>query len=130
MHPNQILKRTFLKICKLKTQTKKDSEDTSDERQNYCTLWYQTQVWLNEGNAVADDDRNGNTNCDNDDDDEGKGFRPICCMNPKPLIQHELNDLVRDLNLPKKATQLLESRLQENNLLDPDTTFAWYRFLE
>ena len=32
---------------------------------------------------------------------------------PLPLTQHELNDLVRDLNLPKDAAEVLGSRLHE-----------------
>ena len=43
------------------------------------------------------------------------------------LTQAELNDLTRDLNLFKKSSQLLGSRLQENYLLAPGTTFYWYQ---
>jgi hypothetical protein len=46
---------------------------------------------------------------------------------PKPLSQAELNDLTRDLCLSKESSQLLGSRLRENHLLAPDTTFVWYR---
>jgi hypothetical protein len=46
---------------------------------------------------------------------------------PKPLTQTELNDLTRDLGLSKESSQLLGSRLRENNLLAPGTTFYWYR---
>ena len=38
-----------------------------------------------------------------------------------------LNDLVRDLNLPKESVELLGSTLQHNNLLAPNTTYSWYR---
>ena len=47
--------------------------------------------------------------------------------NSKKLKQHQLNDLVRDLGLSKESAQLLGSRLSENQLLAPDTTFYWYR---
>ncbi|XP_076804583.1 uncharacterized protein LOC143448650 [Clavelina lepadiformis] len=47
---------------------------------------------------------------------------------PKPLTQPELNDLTRDLNLTKESAQLLGSRLRENNLLAPCTTYFWYRY--
>ncbi|XP_076814257.1 uncharacterized protein LOC143460567 [Clavelina lepadiformis] len=47
---------------------------------------------------------------------------------PKPLTQLELNDLTRDLNLTKESAQLLGSRLRENNLLAPCTTYFWYRY--
>lgn len=46
---------------------------------------------------------------------------------PKPFTQGELNDLTRDLCLSKESAQLLGSRLRENNLLAPETTFYWYR---
>src|ERR1700749_3556675 len=41
----------------------------------------------------------------------------------KPLNQAELNDLTRDLCLSKESAQLLGSRLKENHLLSPGTTF-------
>ena len=46
---------------------------------------------------------------------------------PKPLIQVQLNNLRRDLNLSKEPAQLLGSRLREDDLLAPGTTFSWYR---
>ena len=49
---------------------------------------------------------------------------------PSPFTQHQLNDLVRDLNLPKDAAELLGSRLYEKNLLCPNTRFSWYRHRE
>lgn len=41
--------------------------------------------------------------------------------------QNELSDLVRDLSLSKKAAELLASRLNEKNLLDPGTKITLYR---
>ena len=46
------------------------------------------------------------------------------------FTQRELNDLVRDLNLPKDSAELLGSRLKEKNLLSPGTSFCWYRHRE
>lgn len=46
---------------------------------------------------------------------------------PKLMTQYELNDLTRDLCLSKESAQLLGSRLKDNNLLAPETTFYWYR---
>ena len=43
------------------------------------------------------------------------------------FTQPELNDLVRDLDLPKESAELLGSRLKEKNLLAPGTSFSWYR---
>ena len=42
----------------------------------------------------------------------------------------ELNDLTRELNLVKETAQILRSRLKEKNLVEKDTTFAWYRHRE
>jgi len=47
--------------------------------------------------------------------------------NPKPLNQSALNDLIKDLDLSKKDSELLKSRLKERNLLDLEITFAWYK---
>lgn len=47
--------------------------------------------------------------------------------NPKPLTQSELNNLVKDLGLSKDAAQLLGSRLSENKLLAPGTSYSMYR---
>lgn len=49
---------------------------------------------------------------------------------PKLFTQFELNDLVRDLGLPKDSAQLLGSRLKEKNLLAVGTSFHWYRSRE
>lgn len=46
---------------------------------------------------------------------------------PQLFNQAELNDLIRDLCLSKESSQLLGSRLREKNLLERNTTFAWYR---
>ena len=49
---------------------------------------------------------------------------------PKPFNQAELNDLVRDLNLPKSSVLILGSRLKAKRMLSTDTTFAWYKHRE
>ena len=41
--------------------------------------------------------------------------------------QQELDDLVRDLNLPKSGAELLASRLKEWHLLDPSVRISKYR---
>ena len=46
---------------------------------------------------------------------------------PHLITQQELNDLVRDLNLPKSKSELLGSRLQQWNLLAPGTKVTVYR---
>ena len=49
---------------------------------------------------------------------------------PKLFTQAELNDLVRDLNLPKDSALILGSRLKEKRMLSSDTSFAWYKHRE
>jgi hypothetical protein len=41
--------------------------------------------------------------------------------------QSDLNDLIRDLNLSKDSSELLASRLKENNVLHPGTKTTFYR---
>lgn len=53
--------------------------------------------------------------------------------NNKPILFDQsglLDYLVRDLNLSKDKSELLSSRLKDNNLLAPETTFSWYRHRE
>ena len=49
---------------------------------------------------------------------------------PKFFHQVELNDRVRDLNLPKASALILGSRLKTKRMLSTDTTFAWYKHRE
>ncbi len=46
---------------------------------------------------------------------------------PQLFSQVELNDLVRDMNLPKNSAELLASRLKEKNLLENGVRIAFYR---
>jgi hypothetical protein len=45
----------------------------------------------------------------------------------KCFDQNELNDLIRDLNLSKKSSELLASRLKEKNVLHPGKKITFYR---
>ncbi len=47
--------------------------------------------------------------------------------NPILFNQNDLDDLIRDLNLPKDSSELLASRLKERNLLLPGTKITIYR---
>ena len=58
---------------------------------------------------------------------EGDCYNSLADKSPKLITQAFLNDLVRDLNLPKESAELLGSRLQHNNLLAPNTTYSLYR---
>lgn len=57
-------------------------------------------------------------------------YHPDTTDKPQLFLQTELNDLVRDLSLPKNSAELLGSRLKAKNLLAPGTTFSWYRTRE
>lgn len=46
---------------------------------------------------------------------------------PKLLSQDDLDDLIRDLDLPKGSAELLASRLHERNFLLPGTRISRYR---
>lgn len=46
---------------------------------------------------------------------------------PQTFSHAELNDLVRDLGLSKKLSELLASRLKDKNLLGMDTKVTFYR---
>jgi hypothetical protein len=54
-------------------------------------------------------------------------FQPITSSEPQLFTQSELNDLVRDLGLPKDCAEILGSRFQSKNLLSPGTSFSWNR---
>ena len=45
-------------------------------------------------------------------------------------MQEELNDLVRDLDLPKLSAFFLGSRLKSKNLLNDGVRFSWYKHRE
>ena len=51
-------------------------------------------------------------------------------ITPKLFNQEDLDDLDRDLDLPKSSAELLGSRLQEMNLLTPETCITVYRHRE
>lgn len=54
-------------------------------------------------------------------------FNPSHKATPHLIQQKELNDIVRDLNLTKWQAEVLGSRLQQWNLLAPDTRISLYR---
>ncbi|GBM86110.1 hypothetical protein AVEN_167766-1 [Araneus ventricosus] len=45
---------------------------------------------------------------------------------PQSFNQDELNDLTRDLNLSKEASESLASRLNDNNSLEQGTKITFY----
>jgi hypothetical protein len=48
-------------------------------------------------------------------------------QSPQLFTQSELNDVIRDLGLPKGKAELLGSSLREKNLLATETSMYWYR---
>jgi hypothetical protein len=61
------------------------------------------------------------------DSDDDVHFQPTTSSEPQLFTQSELNDLVRDLGLPKDCTEILGSILQSRNLLSLGTSFLWYQ---
>ena len=51
-------------------------------------------------------------------------------MNPQCFHQEELSDLLRDLGLSKESSEVLASRLKEENLLERGTSITFYRTRE
>ena len=75
--------------------------------------------------TLSDDDLSDN---DKEQEIEDMEFKPNCFSSePHLLSQGDLNDLVRDLNLSKKQSELLGSRLKGWNLLQKETKVSVYR---
>ncbi|GFX68178.1 uncharacterized protein TNCV_4440011 [Trichonephila clavipes] len=66
---------------------------------------------------------------DNILDDLDHGYDPST-NDPELFSQSDLNDLVRDLGLPKDTAEVLGSRLKERHLLNSGVSFSWYRIRE
>jgi hypothetical protein len=62
------------------------------------------------------------------DDEEFQCHTESQC--PQLCTQFELNDVIRDLGLPKEKDKLLGSRLKEKNMLAAGTSMYWYRSRE
>ena len=62
------------------------------------------------------------------DDMSVDSFSKSCWLLPASLFgQSEINDLIRNLHLPKQLSELLAWRLQENHLLHPGTNTTVYQ---
>ena len=59
--------------------------------------------------------------------DSSDEYTPDVDSSPLLVNQARLNDLVRELNLTKRNSEILVSRLQEWNLLEPGTKVSVYR---
>ena len=72
------------------------------------------------------DDTNPDQSSDHDDDDDDE-YLPEKNAYPKRFNQQDLNDLIRDLSLPKDKAELLASRLKERNMLKDDVRVCHFR---
>ena len=61
------------------------------------------------------------------DDNSDDELQVDDCNEPQSFSQAELNDLLRDMALPKDSAQLLDSRLQEKNLSTHGISLSWFR---
>ncbi|GFV21851.1 uncharacterized protein TNCV_4525381 [Trichonephila clavipes] len=75
-------------------------------------------------NNLDDLDQISHISSDSDD-----GYDPGT-NDPELFSQSDLNDLPRDLGLPKDTAEVLGSRLKERHLLNCGVSFSWYRFRE
>ncbi|GFW09754.1 uncharacterized protein TNCV_868161 [Trichonephila clavipes] len=75
-------------------------------------------------NILDDLDQISHISSDSDD-----GYDPGT-NDPELFSQSDLNDLVRDLGLPKDTAEVLGHRLKERHLLNSGVSFSWYRFRE
>jgi hypothetical protein len=72
----------------------------------------------------SDRDRDCNSDCDVSSDD------PRTPPSPTLFSQNDLSDMIRELNLSKKSSELLASRLKERHMLSQDTKITFYRHRE
>ena len=72
--------------------------------------------------------RSSTSSTNSDDDDEEQDIAHEAWNAGRVFLysQFELNDLIRDLNLPKQSAEVLTSRLQEKHLLKAGTSVSFY----
>ena len=67
------------------------------------------------------------TNSDDDNEEQNIAHETWNAGRVSLYSQSELNDLIRDLNLPKQSAKVLASRLQKKHLLKAVTSVSFYR---
>ncbi|GFV84759.1 uncharacterized protein TNCV_4297411 [Trichonephila clavipes] len=72
------------------------------------------------GNILDDLDQISHISSNSDD-----GYDPGT-NDPELFSQSDLNDLERDLGLPKDTAEVLGSRFKERHLLNSGVSFSWY----
>lgn len=80
-------------------------------------------------NVNISEDSESHEECENEGFENSKdpNFEQSTSDGPHFITQEDLNDLVRDLNLSKKQSEILGSRLKGWKLLDPNTKISMYR---
>ena len=77
---------------------------------------------------LEEDDTLRYSSTSTDDDMSDDSSSKSCWLLPPSSFDHaEIDDLIRDLNLPKQSSELLASRLQEKHLLHPGTNITFYQ---
>lgn len=61
---------------------------------------------------------------------ENDEFIPHKHFSPRPWNQDQLNDVIRDLGLSKRSSELLASRMKETGLITKETKVSYYRTRE
>ena len=67
------------------------------------------------------------SNSDDDDEEQDIAHEAWNADRVSFYSQSELNDLIKNLNLPKQYAEVLASRLQEKHLLKAGTSVSFYR---
>ncbi|GBP34530.1 hypothetical protein EVAR_29927_1 [Eumeta japonica] len=60
----------------------------------------------------------------------GSDFGGTASIKPKTFIQEEVNDSIRDFDLPKESAEILAFKLREKKLMASGTTVTFYRTIE
>lgn len=97
-----------------------ENEKRMDQREN--------EVLLNESEDDGEDRQSSSSSeapGSEDSDDDFRGSKPSKL--PQPFAQDELNDLIRNLGLPKDASEVLASTLKKKNLLAKGVKVSVYR---
>ena len=95
-----------------------------------CPILHQANVSVPTPAPVLIDVEDSTTSSDLSSSECQSEYKCFEGEKPRLFSQEELNDLVRDLDLPKVSAVLLGSRLKSRNMLDSEVTFSWYKHRE
>ncbi|KYN14527.1 hypothetical protein ALC57_13268 [Trachymyrmex cornetzi] len=115
-------------ICEDCRRTLKNWNSIKKEVVTEPTVWPKYGKIVRTGNTVSQSQVLQETETVQSDSTEGSddevGFD---VKEPKLFDQNDLDDLIRDVNLPKDSAELIASRFKERNLLLPGTKISIYR---